>query len=374
MKNPFKPTAGARPPIVVGRSTILDSFKEGLEDGSGSPGLLTILTGPRGIGKTVMLSEAEDAARARGWVVISETATEGLLGRIGEAARLHLNELGTNSPGARLSSIGVAGFTVGFTLPPEQQVALRHVFEDLLNALAGHETGLLISVDEIHAANRSELTELAALVQHMIREDLPIGLIAGGLPAAVSDLLDEGVSTFLRRAERVDLHSASEADVRAALAATFEQTGIAASPEHLDRMAAATGGYPFLIQLVGYHVWRLARHNGGTTDAIVAEGLDSARKRLGSTVLASAFNGLSGIDKTFLLKMAEDDGPSRIGDIAARMGETTQYAGVYRRRLMDAGVIESPGHGLVDFAVPHLRSYLREHAALQSDLDSTSLE
>lgn len=374
MKNPFKPTAGARPPIVVGRSTILDSFKEGLEDGSGSPGLLTILTGPRGIGKTVMLSEAEDAARARGWVVISVTATEGLLGRIGETARLHLNELGTTAPGAKLSSIGVAGFTVGFALPPEQQVALRRVFEDLLNILADNDTGLLISVDEIHAANRAELTELAALVQHMIREGLPIGLIAGGLPAAVSDLLDEGVSTFLRRAERVDLHSASVADVREALAATFEATGVHASAEHLDRMAAATGGYPFLIQLVGYHVWRLARRDGETTDAIVAEGLDSASKRLGSTVLASAFNGLSGIDKTFLLKMAEDDGPSKVGDIAARMGETTQYAGVYRRRLMDAGVIESPGYGLVDFAVPHLRGFLREHAALQSDLASTGLE
>ncbi len=42
---------------------------------------------------------------------------------------------------------------------------------------------------------------------------------------------------------------------------------------------------------------------------------------------------------------------------------TTTYAGVYRRRLLDAGVIVEAARGLLDFAVPHLREYLREHAA-----------
>jgi predicted AAA+ superfamily ATPase len=37
-------------------------FEEGLDDGSGAPALLTIFTGPRGVGKTVMLSQAEDIA------------------------------------------------------------------------------------------------------------------------------------------------------------------------------------------------------------------------------------------------------------------------------------------------------------------------
>jgi hypothetical protein len=85
LQNPFRPTAGATPPDLVGRGGVLDEFAYGLRIGSGAPGLLTIFTGARGIGKTVMLGAAEDLALASGWAVVSETATGRFLGRIGEA-------------------------------------------------------------------------------------------------------------------------------------------------------------------------------------------------------------------------------------------------------------------------------------------------
>jgi len=59
----------------------------------------------------------------------------------------------------------------------------------------------------------------------------------------------------------------------------------------------------------------------------------------------------------------QDTGPSHTGTIAARLGETPYYAGVYRARLIDAGVIEPAGRGYVDFTIPYLREYPREHAA-----------
>ena len=366
MRNPFKPTAGAMPPLLVGRATALESFDEGLDDGPGSPGLLTIFTGARGVGKTVMLSAAEDLARARGWVTISDTATPGLMSRLGTAMNRHLEELGDGPTRSRVTAISVAGWGVTRQLPPEKQVEWREIATALLNILAGHETGLVITVDEIHAVDREDLTQLAAAIQHLIREDQPIALLMAGIPKAVSDLLDEDVSTFLRRADRVDLHDVPIADVRDALQQTFESTGVAIGAEQLDRAAAATGGYPFLIQLVGYHTWRLANRQPGraVTDAVLTEALDAARRRLGSTVLAPAVSGLSDVDKTFLLMMADDDeGPSRMADIAARLGESNQYAGVYRRRLIDAAMIQAAGLGRVDFTVPYMREWLREHAA-----------
>lgn len=45
MPNPFKPTAGATPPLLVGRQPILDAFQESIEDGPGSPYLLQLMTG-----------------------------------------------------------------------------------------------------------------------------------------------------------------------------------------------------------------------------------------------------------------------------------------------------------------------------------------
>ncbi|WAH96347.1 hypothetical protein [Arthrobacter sp. MMS18-M83] len=73
--NPFRPTAGATPPEVIGRSGLLDEFEYGLRLGSGAPGLLSIFTGARGIGKTVMLGAAHDVALEHGWAVVAETAT-----------------------------------------------------------------------------------------------------------------------------------------------------------------------------------------------------------------------------------------------------------------------------------------------------------
>ncbi|MDQ0029383.1 hypothetical protein [Arthrobacter bambusae] len=72
---------------------------------------------------------------------------------------------------------------------------------------------MIITVDEIHAANCNEISQLAASVQHFIQDRLPVGLVFAGLPAAVSDLLNEGVATFLRRADKIDLHAAAVRDV-----------------------------------------------------------------------------------------------------------------------------------------------------------------
>ena len=95
----------------------------------------------------------------------------------------------------------------------------------------------------------------------------------------------------------------------------------------------------------------------------VRQGVPAARKRLGATVHATALADLSDVDRTYLLAMAQDEGESPTGEIARRLGETPRYASVYRSRLIDAGIIEATRRGYVDFTIPYLREYLREHAA-----------
>lgn len=63
--NPFKPTAGAEPPVLAGRDAVLNDFEIGLEEGVGAPGRLMRITGPRGSGKTVLLTELGDCTSAR---------------------------------------------------------------------------------------------------------------------------------------------------------------------------------------------------------------------------------------------------------------------------------------------------------------------
>ena len=82
MSNPFTPTFGVTPPLLVGRDDVLDDFRGALDEGPGAPGRAMLLTGVRGAGKTVVLNACEDEARRSGWAVISETVRPGLVGEM----------------------------------------------------------------------------------------------------------------------------------------------------------------------------------------------------------------------------------------------------------------------------------------------------
>ncbi|MFP3579689.1 AAA family ATPase [Arthrobacter sp. fls2-241-R2A-200] len=361
MQNPFKPTAGATPPDLVGRAGLLDEFEYGLRQGSGAPGLLTIITGSRGIGKTVMLSSAESLAREQGWAVISRTAVPGFLAKVGEDMLQILHELGDGGPTRKITAFSAAGFGLTTQLPPEQIPDWRRTGEELLRVLASKGTGLVITIDEIHAVDRTEISQLAADVQHFIRDGLPIGLVFAGLPSAVSDLLNEGVATFLRRADRINLHEAAIGEVTTSYQELFREGGIDIPDELTAEAAEATEGYPFLIQLVGYYLWMAAERAGSKLDqAAVSQAIAAARRRNALVVVGSALSDISDKDRDFLHAMAEQEGPSTAAQIGSIIKSKPSLVSKYRNRLIAAGLIEPAGYGKVDFAVPGLRDHLRQ--------------
>jgi hypothetical protein len=216
----------------------------------------------------------------------------------------------------------------------------------------------VITVDEIHAAERIEISQLAASIQHFIRDGLPIGLVFAGLPSAVSDLLNEGVATFLRRADRIDLHAAAVRDVERSYAHIFTGGGFDLPPTVVHKAANATAGYPFLIQLVGYFLWQEAELEPAVTESTANRAIDQARRRNTRVVIQAALSTASSRDMDYLKAMSVDAGPSKARDIAARMGASSSLAGNHRARLIDAGIVEPVSYGVVRFAIPGLRSYL----------------
>jgi hypothetical protein len=360
VQNPFKPTAGATPPVLIGREGLLDEFEYGLRQGSGAPGLLTIITGSRGIGKTVMLSAAEGIAREHGWAVISRTANPGFLARIGDDMLRLAHELGDGPPSRKITAFSAAGFGLTTQLPPERMADWRGTGEHLLRLLDTKGTGLVITIDEIHAVDRTEISQLAADVQHFIRDGLPIGLIFAGLPSAVSDLLNEGVATFLRRADRINLHEAAIAEVTASYTDLFTAGAITVPPELVAEAAEATEGYPFLIQLIGYYLWMEAGKTNWILDqSSVRRAIAAALRRNTLVVVESALSDISDKDREFLDAMAVQDGPSAAAQIGQIMKSKPNVVSKYRKRLIAAGLIESAGYGKVDFAIPGLREHLR---------------
>lgn len=368
-RNPFKPTFGATPPVLAGRDDLRQDFADALYEGPGSPGRATIYTGARGTGKTVMLNAVQDEAQAQGWLVVAETATSGLVKRLTEEhlPRL-LAEHDPHATKSRLTavSVPVAGSVTWTTADTHPFVpGLRSHVTALCQILAQNEAGLVITVDELHRKPLDDLAALFAVVQHAVREELELAFVGAGLPRAVSDLLEQDVLTFMRRAERHELGKVSDVDVALALERPITEAGRSISDDALALAVAATGGYPFLIQLVGHRAWRQHPRAQDITVADVTVGAVEARRRLGSLVHGTALNECSDIDKTFLLAMARDDGPSKLSEIAERLHVSRDYINVYRARLIASLMIESAGRGKVDFALPYLREYLREHGAIE---------
>jgi hypothetical protein len=359
--NPFKPAAGSSPPELIGRQASLDRIRESVVDGPGSPGRVSLFSGARGIGKTVMLNEVEEAYLAAGWLRVSLTATPSMLAQLhGEVSRL----LTTQAPPARRRVTGVSVGGVGLDWESAEQAGpvdpadLRHSVEQLLDLLAP-DRGLLVTIDEVHGGERDQLREVSALSQHLVRDDRQFALAMAGLPVAVSNLLSDHVLTFLRRSARRRKRALAVDDVEDALRHTVESNGRRLESAAARTAAEATAGYPFMVQLVGYHSWR-----AGTGTRITAkhvdEGVRTARERLRDLVHLTALNDLSDVDREVLGAMVVDDGPSRVADLATRLGQTRQYINTYRGRLVAAGVIEAPARGKVDFAIPYLRETLRE--------------
>lgn len=314
-----------------------------------------------------MLNKVQEVAQSNGWLVISETATPGFINRL---ATIHLPSLLaelTIAGKKRLSGVtlpfGAGGATWDNPRRGDIPVNFRSQLELVTDILAENSTGILITIDEIHYRQIEELREFGATIQHAFRDGRDVAFAAAGLPSAVSSVLNDDVLTFLQRAERHNLGRVSLVDVEEAIRRPIVESGREIDAEACHEAALATGGYPFLIQLIGQYIWRQHSKEKAITSADVASGVAIARRRMGALVYEPALADISDVDRTFLVAMAQDPGPSKMSDVCSRLGVNPNYASQYRLRLIEAGLVESSRYGEVDFAQPFLREYLQEHAA-----------
>ncbi|MEJ6012565.1 ATP-binding protein [Corynebacterium sp. H127] len=360
MHNPFTPTFGTSPSHPVGRQEVLVAFQSALDQGPGAPSRALLLIGTRGVGKTVLLNELEDTARSNGMHVISETALPGLLSRFtDDHLPALLRDIDPRATGTRLTGFsapaGLGGVRTERVEKHEPDPGLRSLLNDVLS----HATnGLFLTVDEVGRATVDELAELMAAIQHLFRENKNITFAIAGLPEEVNALLDHPGITFLRRADRHLLGAVTPEDALRGLQDPVREAGGSWDAAALQTAMQATHGYPFLIQLIGYHSWN--RATDGKLDLAAAQrGIELAHAELGKLVLEPVLSRCTELELAFLTAMAEDDGDSKLADIIERIDRSADTASQYRRRLIDRFIIVPSGHGLLRFAIPGLRDFLR---------------
>ena len=178
----------------------------------------------------------------------------------------------------------------------------------------------------------------------------------------VNDLLDNEVTTFLRRALRRELDNVPLPDVKNAFLETVADSGKTISEEDALEAARQSDGYPYMVQLVGYYMWQSAQCRG--SNVIIADdvttGVSDALLAFDDAVCVPALDGTTSAERLFLTAMAEDSpNPTQVGDIVDRTCRSRSWVSKYRAILIKDKLIRPAGHGRLEFAVPHLGQYLQ---------------
>lgn len=359
--NPFTPAFGTNPHVLAGRDHILDDMRDAFAAGAGNPNLSTLLVGARGTGKTALMSRIRSIAVEEGWLAVGATAIPGMLEDIYEQSVRTSEHLVPTSAFRRLSSVSVGPVSAGWENNKSPVGNWRTRMSDLLDQLATHDTGLLVTIDEVQDG-LDELVQLAAIYQHFVTEGRNVALVMAGLPFHIDRLLSNKSVSFLRRSTQRRMEHIGAADVSEALSITITDAGKDLTPEATDACVEAIDGFAYMLQLVGYRMWNAGRNENVLGIDSATRGIIAARRDMEEHVLSATYRELSAKDVEFLEAMLPDRRESRVGTIAARMGVSSGYAAKYKTRMLALGAIRELGRGVVAFDMPGLRAYVASRA------------
>ncbi|CAN5512111.1 ATP-binding protein [soil metagenome] len=381
VRNPYAPGAGSRPPALTGRDRELEAFHVLLQRlALGRSDKSMIVTGLRGVGKTVLLNTFEAIAEDAGFKMATTEITHDT-SLAATMARLTRRLLLAISPLERMKSkaLRAAGVLKAFTvrLPDGPELAmdvealagradsgdLGEDLGDLLVALGDaarqHATGVAFLLDEIQFLSRSDFEALIAALHRVAQRNLPVTLVGAGLPqlpalAGTAKSYSERLFDF----PRIDRLDDSSARLALELPATDE--GVTWESLAVDEVLRFTHGYPYFLQEYGKHAWNVAQDELIRL-ADVEEARALVRLQLDENFFRVRVGRVTTAELRYVAAMAElGGGPYRSGEIAARLGARgPENVAPLRARLISKGLIYSPAHGLNEFTVPQFDDYVR---------------
>lgn len=370
-KNPFNPSWGTRPPVLAGRHELLQRVFEDLASGPGGAGYHHVFYGPRGVGKTVLLSEiAEHVRQQWDWAVVDYSGTPefGPRQALAEAAPALLRQLGGRRGAAQRlpRRVEVAAPLPG--RPVSASVDLpgleAHEFLPLLQRLgelaAKRRVGVLFVVDEVQRARaRPDLELLGNTVQQLERRwHLPVSMAIAGLPNTPRHLSD--ACTFFERQDKLAIAALTPDATRVAFLEPLADTGVSIEADAVEALVNASQGYPFAIQLYGHRSWDLAGPDARITLRTATTAIERAEEWLAVNLYEPRWERLGVIERAMLAAMAADGGEMvTIGDIAAALGRKTSQLSMARDALLNTHhMVHSPRYGYLAFDLPGFRRWL----------------
>jgi hypothetical protein len=394
LPNPYTP--GQLPRVLAGRgaevATIRTYLARTVAYGElGGP--LLVFHAPRGVGKTSLLREGQREAEEQGFVTAWVSCVQRrpflpeVVDRVGHAlartdvvrgreqqrwqARMEKVSLELGPPGVKVS----ASLSQRQAAPPAP--APVAAVEDLLHEAATavrnrFGAGLVLFLDELHAAGRADAAVLLNALQNLdgARADNPLVVIGAGLPSTPEELTR--AATFGERSSFVALPLLDDRAAREALVAPARLLDVTWSPGAVWAVESTARGYPYFLQLLAHAAWEEAAPEAGgqvEADHVVA-GMPRARSQL-EAMYRARWRSATDLEQQFMSAMAhelgadaptapgEEDGDVSRAAVAARMGRPSRSISMVRERLLDKGVVEATGHGRLRFTLPGFAAYVR---------------
>jgi hypothetical protein len=383
VRNPFAPGAGNPPPELAGRHDLLQRAEvvlARLQQGRHVKSFM--LTGLRGVGKTVLLNRFHQMALERGLSSHMIEAPEHkplpqLLLPALRGGLLKLHRTAGMTQAANRAMRVMAGFAkalkvktegVEFTLDlaPEAGVAdsgdLDQDLPDLLEAVAEaakeRSTGLVLLIDELQYVAEAELGALIMGVHRISQKQLPLVLLAAGLPQLVGNM-GRSKSYAERLFDFPVVDRLGRADAVLAVTEPISRENEQIAKAAVDEIVREADGYPFFLQVWGYFAWAEA-----SKSPIKLRDVQSAKSRALNSLDASFFrvryDRSTPAEKRYLRAMAElGAGPHRSGDIADVLGVRVSSVAPTRSSLITKGMIYAPAHGDTAFTVPLFDGFMK---------------
>ncbi len=384
--NPYSPGAGTQPPELAGRDELLNKASIALQRiASGKFGKSLILTGLRGVGKTVLLNRIRLNAEAGKLITVRIEAPEGrslpaLLAPGLNAALTKLSFGKAVTEVVRMSFRALAAFVrvmkfkyndieVGFDHETDSDLEeqsmgadldheLISLFQSVGQAAKENETVIVLFIDELQLLDEKQLASLIMALHVAAQDLLPITLMAAGLPQIAAKM--GRAKTYAERLfEFVEIGPLNRDFAEKALVIPAEKLDVSYTKEALEEIVKQTQGYPYFLQEWGKNAWDIADQSCITEDE-AKRATVQAIADLDASFFRVRFDQLTPVQKYYLRAMAElGSEPVASGKIAEIMGKKVTDLGPVREQLINKGLLYSPIHGETAFTVPLFDSFMK---------------
>lgn len=380
--NPYAPGAGTPPPELAGRGEILEKASVALyrtAHGLAARGM--ILYGLRGVGKTVLLREISKQAEEAGWLPVFMEAPESRslpallvpalraaiirLDRLAAAGKIVSRAWGAFASFVSAIKVRYDDVQINLDIEPERGIAdsgdlemdLTDLFTTLGTASADHGTVILLVIDELQYVPERELAALITALHVINQKQLPLTLIAAGLPQLLGRL-GQAKSYAERLFEFVPIDRLPDDEATRALCVPARAQGVEYTQPALHEVLKQTQGYPYFLQEWGKQAWSVAEASPiDEGDAKAAT--DLALAELDASFFRVRFDRLTPAEKRYVRAMAElGPGAHRSGEIAKVLDKPINSVAPTRAALIKKGMVFSPAHGDTAFTVPLFDGYI----------------